>query len=46
MKNRTSDEVRLKHILDAINKIENFIGNKGFDQFSSDELLQSACIRH
>ena len=44
MKNKIADEVRLRHILDAINDIEIFIGDKNFAEFSSDKMLQSACI--
>lgn len=44
MKNKIADEVRLRHILDAINDIEDFIDNKGFEEFLSDRMLQSACI--
>ena len=44
MKNKIADEVRLRHILDAINDIEKFIGDKDFKEFTSDKMLQSACI--
>jgi uncharacterized protein with HEPN domain len=44
MKNKVADEVRLRHILDAINDIEKFIGDKDFEELSSDKRLQSACI--
>ncbi len=44
MKNRIADEVRLKHIFDAIESIENFLQDKDFDKFLSDKMLQSASI--
>lgn len=44
MKKKIADEVRLRHILDAINDIEDFIGDKKFEEFLSDRMLQSACI--
>ncbi|MBU0993955.1 MAG: DUF86 domain-containing protein [Proteobacteria bacterium] len=44
MKNRTKDEVRLKHILDAIKDIELFITDILYDNFETDKMLQSACV--
>ncbi len=44
MKNKIADQVRLRHILDAINDIDDFIDDKDFEEFLSDKMLQSACI--
>lgn len=44
MKNRIADEVRIRHILDAISDIEKFTEKKNFEDFSSDKMLQSACV--
>ena len=35
----------LKDILDAIEKIEEFVGNMGFDEFTKDDKTVSAVIR-
>jgi uncharacterized protein with HEPN domain len=35
----------LKDILDAINKIENFVGTMSFDEFMKDEKTKSAVVR-
>lgn len=39
------DEIYLKHILDAILKIESFIGDKNPNIIFKNELVQSAVIR-
>lgn len=44
MKSKIADEVKARHILDAINDIEKFVENKNFEEFSFDKMLQSACI--
>jgi uncharacterized protein with HEPN domain len=44
MKNKIADEIRLKHIFDAIESIESFMSNSDFDKFLSNKMLQSACI--
>ena len=44
MKNKIADIIRLRHILDAINDIQEFIDEKTFETFLSDKMLQSACI--
>jgi len=39
------DEIYLKHILDAINDIETFIGKMDKSEFLKNKLVQSAVIR-
>ncbi len=45
MTDRLGDKIRLQHILDAIIEIEHFIKGVDFDDFSSNSMLFSACIR-
>lgn len=44
MRDKVSDIVRLKHIVDAIADINIFIKNTDYQTFESDKMLQSACI--
>ena len=39
------DSVYLKHILDAIRKIEQYMGNHTLEEFEEDSLLQDGIIR-
>lgn len=41
----SNDQVRLEHILEAIEKIQRFIGNATFEQFTDDEMMISAVLR-
>ena len=45
MKNNIGDKTRLHHIFDAILEIENYTKNKSHDDFFSNSMLQSACVR-
>jgi len=45
MKNNVGDKARLHHIFDAILEIENYTKNKSYDDFFSNSMLQSACVR-
>ena len=45
MNEREKDVIRLQHILEAINAIDDFISHKQFQDFKDDQLLQSAVIR-
>lgn len=45
MKNKDKDKVRLLHILEAIELIEDFSSGKNFEVFSDDKMMQSAVIR-
>ena len=45
MKNNVGDKARLHHIFDAILEIENYTNNKSDDDFFSNSMLQSACVR-
>ena len=44
MRDKITDIVRLKHILDAIKNINRFTKNTDYPNFESDKMLQSACI--
>ena len=37
--------VFLKHILDAIDLIENYLKNKSYEEFEENRMLQDAVIR-
>ena len=39
------DKIYAQHILDAISAIEKFMGNKDYENFSKDQLLQDGIIR-
>lgn len=43
--NKFGDELYVKHILEAIEKVEKFVGNSSFDDFKNNEQLQSAVVR-
>lgn len=40
-----NDETYLKHILDAINKIQRYLGNTDFDEFANSDMLVDAIVR-
>jgi len=44
MRDKITDLVRLKHILDAIKDIKRFTKNINYQKFESDKMLQSACM--
>lgn len=43
--NKPDDKLYVEHILEAIEKIEKFVGNSIFDNFKNNEQLQSAVVR-
>ncbi|PKL80515.1 MAG: DUF86 domain-containing protein [Ignavibacteriae bacterium HGW-Ignavibacteriae-4] len=45
MRDRSGDKARLKHILNAINEIENYIDDVGFSDFESNSMMKNASIR-
>ncbi len=45
MHDNLDDQIRLQHILDAINEIENYTRNISFDDFYSNSMLFNASIR-
>ncbi|NJM80968.1 MAG: DUF86 domain-containing protein [Flavobacterium sp.] len=45
MQNNSKDLIRLKHILDSIVEIENYIENKNFADFQENSMLSNASIR-
>jgi uncharacterized protein with HEPN domain len=42
---KKSNDIYLKHIVDAIDKVSEFIGNQELEDFYKDEKTQSAVIR-
>ncbi len=45
MQDRLGDDIRLKHILDAINEIEKYIENVSFEHFISNSMMFNASLR-
>jgi uncharacterized protein with HEPN domain len=45
MTDRLGNKVRLMHILDAIGEIEKYTTNVDFNEFSTNSMLFSACVR-
>ncbi len=42
---KKDDTVFLKHILDAINLIEEYLKDKSYEEFKDNHMLQDAVIR-
>lgn len=45
MPDKLDDKIRLQHIRDAIQEIENYTKNKSFEDFIADSMLFNASIR-
>ncbi|RYE28297.1 MAG: DUF86 domain-containing protein [Sphingobacteriaceae bacterium] len=45
MSGNYKDEVRVKHVLDAINQLVNISANKNFEKLKSDIIYQLASIK-
>jgi uncharacterized protein with HEPN domain len=45
MNDRLGDKVRLQHIEEAITEIEIYTSGKNFNDFDTQSMLRSACIR-
>ncbi len=45
MKNKFADEVRLKHILDAISEIEQYTKSNSIEDFSKNSMLKFASVK-
>lgn len=45
MRSKFGDEVRLKHILDALLEIESYLGNVEFSYFLESSMMRFACIK-
>ena len=45
MRNKPGDEVRLKHILEAICEIESYTNEVSFDDFKKDSMMRFASIK-
>lgn len=46
MREPARDTVRLMHILDAIERIERYVGEKSFEDFVSDDMLYYAVVKN
>lgn len=42
---KIADQIRIKHIMDAISEIESYIKNADFNKFSSDSMMFNATLR-
>jgi len=45
MKNKIADEVRLKHILEAISEIEQYTHNASLEDFTKNSLIKFASVK-
>ncbi len=45
MREKIGDEARLRHIAEAIEKLESFIDGVSYDEFIKNELIKSAVVR-
>ncbi len=45
MRSDLGDEIRLKHILDAIEEIEKYLTETDFDLFMENSMMRFACIK-
>jgi uncharacterized protein with HEPN domain len=45
MKSKLADEVRLKHILDAISEIEQYTENNSIEDFNKNSMLKFASVK-
>ncbi|WOK06562.1 DUF86 domain-containing protein [Imperialibacter roseus] len=45
MRGRLGDEVRLRHIYDAILEIELYVAGKSFSDFMDNSMMRFACIK-
>lgn len=46
MKEKIGDKARLEHILESVRVINKFVEGMTFEDFSNNEMLFSACVRH
>jgi uncharacterized protein with HEPN domain len=45
MRGKLGDKIRLMHILDAIEEIQNYISQVDFDAFMDNSMMRFACIK-
>ena len=45
MRSELGDEIRLKHILDAIEEIESYLSEASFPNFIENSMMRFACIK-
>ncbi len=45
MRSKLGDIARLKHILDTIVEIENYLLNNNFDEFLGNSMMRFACVK-
>ena len=45
MRGKTGDKIRLQHILDAIDEIENYLQDVDYAQFAQNSMMRFACLK-
>ncbi len=45
MRNNSGDIIRLQHVFDAIEEIEDYIRNINFNEFMNNSMMRFACIK-
>lgn len=45
MRDNSGDNIRLKHIIDAINEIELYVADADFNRFVENSMMRFACIK-
>lgn len=45
MRGSQGDEIRIKHILDAINEIESYVQDIDFPHFTENSMIRFACVK-
>lgn len=45
MRSKLGDSIRLKHILEAIEEIENYLTARKFEEFIENSMMRFACIK-
>lgn len=45
MKNRLSEKIRLRHILDAIGEVQKYVKKIDYDSFAENSMMIYACVK-
>ncbi len=45
MRNNLGDFARLSHVIEAIDEIDNYLGDIGFNSFEENSMMRFACIK-
>jgi len=45
MSDKLGDQIRIRHVIDAISEIENYTKDSSYKDFSENSMMQNACIR-